>query len=133
MGYRPTGHVIATVLLLIYSLTGPSGYAQGKTSIGGYGDAVFSRNIQSKTSNVDLERFVLFVGHEFSKRISLVSELEMEDAKVSGGEEGGEIAFEQAYVQFRCDTGGNVTHGPATLPLRELRTALDGGVITIFT
>jgi Rieske Fe-S protein len=33
----------------------------------------------------------------------------------------------------RFDTGGRVTHGPAALPLQQLKTSLYRGVITIFT
>ena len=98
---------VSVCLMMIYCLAATNVFAQGvgNTSIGGYGNAVYARDIQSKFSTIDLERFVLFVGHEFSKKVSLVSELEMEDAKVSGGEAGGEIAFEQAYIQFRLDGG----------------------------
>lgn len=70
------------------------------TTIGGYGDVVYQRNFNEKFSHVNLERFVLFTGHKFSKQISFFSELEVEDAKVSGGEEGGEIALEQCYLKF---------------------------------
>jgi hypothetical protein len=71
-----------------------------KTSIGGYGNAFYQRNFNLETSTVNLERFVLFVGHKFNRKISFFSELEVEDAKVEGGEEGGEVALEQAYAKF---------------------------------
>ncbi len=78
-----------------------SGQSQGSsTSIGGYGNAFYQRDFNAKTASMNLERFVLFVGHRFSERISLFSELEVEDAKVEGGEPGGEVALEQAYVKF---------------------------------
>ena len=82
-----------------------------KTTIGGYGNAVYTRQVQTGDAAVDLERLVLFVGHTFSPKISFVSELEMEDAKVTGGEPGGEIAFEQAYVQFALDAGHRIVAG----------------------
>jgi opacity protein-like surface antigen len=69
------------------------------TVIGGYGNILYQHNSDLKTSTIDLERVVLFVGHDFGD-ISLFTELEMEDAKVTGGESGGEIAFEQAYLKF---------------------------------
>ena len=80
------------------------------TVIGGYGDAVYQNNSNAKTSSVDLERVVLFVGHNF-ENVSFFSELEMEDAKVSGGEDGGEIAFEQAYLKFNVDQNHYITAG----------------------
>jgi hypothetical protein len=83
---------------------------QNSTSIGGYGDAFYQRDFNSKTSVIDLERVVLFVGHNFGS-ISFFSELEMENAKVSGGEDGGEIAFEQAYLKFNIDQSHYFTAG----------------------
>jgi len=70
------------------------------TTIGGYGDLFYQRNFDQKTSMGDLERFVLFIGHKFNKNISLFSELEVEDAKVTSGGVAGEIALEQAYIKF---------------------------------
>ena len=81
------------------------------TTIGGYGDIVYQRNFNEKFSHVDLERFVLFTGHKFSKKISFFSELEVEDAKVSGGEEGGEIALEQCYLKFNLDPNNYLVAG----------------------
>jgi hypothetical protein len=80
------------------------------TSIGGYGNALYQRDVNNRLSNIDLERVVLFVGHNFGN-ISFFSELEMEDAKVSGGESGGEIAFEQAYLKFNIDQSHYFTAG----------------------
>jgi hypothetical protein len=80
------------------------------TAIGGYGDAVYQNDGNAKISTVDLERVVLFVGHTY-RDIAFFSELEMEDAKVSGGENGGEIAFEQAYLKFNLDQNHYITAG----------------------
>ena len=74
-----------------------------KTSIGGYGSAFYQNNQNNKTANINLERFVLFIGHKFNKKISLFTELEIEDAKISGGENGGELAIEQCYLKFNID------------------------------
>jgi hypothetical protein len=43
---------------------------------------------------------VLLFGHSFSDRIKFWSEFELEHALVEGGEESGEIALEQAYLDF---------------------------------
>ncbi len=114
---------ITLTIILLFLLSGVKSFAQSTptaedslnrnlssllshTSIGGYGNALYQNNTNLKTSFINLERFVLFVGHQFSKKISFFSELEVEDAKVSGGEEGGEIALEQCYVKFNI----NPTH-----------------------
>ncbi len=70
------------------------------TTIGGYGNAFYQRDFNSEISKINLERLVLFVGHRFNNKISLFSELEVEDAKVAGGEEGGELALEQCYLKM---------------------------------
>ncbi len=48
----------------------------------------------------DFHRFVLLFGHSFSDRIKFWSELELEHALVEGGEASGEVALEQAYLDF---------------------------------
>jgi len=88
-----------------------SGQSSASTILGGYGNAFYQRNFDSRTSTIDLERFVLFVGHEFTPTISLFSELEVEDAKVTGGEEGGEVSIEQAYLKFDLDAHHSVVAG----------------------
>ncbi len=73
------------------------------TTIGGYGNAAYRRDFNEETSTMNLDRFVLFVGHKFNKQISFFSEIEIEDAKVSGGEEGGEVALEQCFLKFNLN------------------------------
>lgn len=72
----------------------------GQTTIGGYGEIHYGYNTQSKDARVNLTRFVMFLSHSFTDNITFKSELEVEDAKVSGGEDGGEVALEQAYLDF---------------------------------
>ena len=51
-----------------------------------------------------LERAVLFVGHQFSSKISFFSELEIENAKVEGGiNNNAEISMEQAFLKFNLN------------------------------
>src|SRR3569833_2039049 len=88
-----------------------NGSSKSATSIGGYGNVFYQRNSTQSTSKIDLERFVLFTGHKFNDKISFFSELEVEDAKVSGGEDGGEVAIEQAYLKFNLDANHYITAG----------------------
>jgi hypothetical protein len=85
--------------------------SKSATTIGGYGNAFYQHNSSLQTSKVDLERFVLFVGHKFNDKISFFSELEVEDAKVTGGEPGGEVAIEQAYLKFNLNANQYITAG----------------------
>lgn len=81
-----------------------NGTVKNKTVISGYGSAFYQRDFNKKEASATLERAVLFVGHKFNDRISLFTELEVENAKVEGGEEGGEIAMEQAFVKFNLNS-----------------------------
>ncbi len=70
----------------------------GSTTVGGYGEMHYN-NLDSK-KEIDLHRVILFLGHRFDERISFFSELEVEHAQVEGGEKSGEVAMEQAYLDF---------------------------------
>lgn len=81
------------------------GDVKNKTIISGYGSAFYQRDFNLKQSRATLERIVLFVGHRFNEKISLFTELELENAVVAGGGEdeesnGGEISMEQAFLKF---------------------------------
>jgi hypothetical protein len=73
------------------------------TYVGGYGNAYYHRDNNLETASMNLERFVLFFGHKFNNKFSFFSELEVEDAKIEGGEEGGEVALEQCFIQYNVD------------------------------
>jgi hypothetical protein len=85
--------------------------SKSATTIGGYGNAFYSGNKTLGTSRIDLERFVLFTGHKFNDQISVFSELEVEDAKVTGGETGGEVSIEQAYLKFNLSANQYLVAG----------------------
>ena len=85
--------------------------SKSSTSIGGYGNAFYQYNSKQKTAKVDLERFVLFLGHKFNDKISFFSETEIEDAKLVGGEAGGEITLEQAYLKFNLNANQYIVAG----------------------
>lgn len=73
---------------------------EASTVISGYGEMSFKRNVAYKSSKASLDRVVLFVGHQFSSRISFFSELEVADARVEGGSILGEIGMEQAFLKY---------------------------------
>lgn len=76
------------------------GAGQAKTVISGYGEVMYQHDFYNKESLVDLKRAVLFVGHKFTSRIALFTELEIEDAKVEPGGPTGEVSMEQVYLKF---------------------------------
>ncbi len=71
------------------------------TSIGGYGELHYQGGAKDQ---IDLHRFVLFVGHEFTDKVRFFSELELEHA-IAGAGKVGEIELEQAYIE--ADLGQN--------------------------
>ncbi len=83
--------------------------ATNKTVISGYGSAFYQRDFNQKQSTITLDRLVLFVGHSFNEKISLFTELEVENAIVagSGSDEPtsgkGSVAMEQAFLKFNLN------------------------------
>ena len=77
---------------------------QETTSIGGYGELHYNEPDGAARGTLDLHRFVFYLGHTFNDRISFKSEVEIEHTKIeatgSGGAEGGEVAVEQAYLDW---------------------------------
>ncbi len=85
------------------------GNTKSKTFISGYGSAFFQRDFNEKKSSMNLDRVIVFVGHQFNSKISFFSELEVEDAKVDA--DGGELALEQAYLKFNLNSTNYFTAG----------------------
>jgi hypothetical protein len=85
-----------------------------RTAIGGYGEFVYNnyRDDASK-DQADLKRFVLFFGHRFNDRIRLYSELEVEHAFAKDGKDPaqGEVAMEQAYIEYALAERTNLRTG----------------------
>ena len=73
--------------------------------IGGYGELHYNLRRHGEgedaSSVLDLHRMVLFVGHQFSRGFSFHLELEVEHAFVAGEDSPGEVALEQAFVDWR--------------------------------
>lgn len=76
---------------------------QSRTKIGGYGELHYNHlnadDSARDLEQIDLHRFVLFFGHEFSNKINFFSELEVEHSLAGDGAPG-EVELEQVYVDF---------------------------------
>jgi len=70
------------------------------TVLSGYGQLKVAYDFRTKTAEANLTRNVLFLGHRFSNTVYFFSELELEDAKVTGGKPSGEISMEQLFLKF---------------------------------
>lgn len=86
--------------------------SDNKTVLSGYGEAVYSQNFTQQTATASLRRAVLFVGHRFSDKISLFTELEVENALVAGDiASSGEAAMEQAFLKFDLSSNTYINAG----------------------
>lgn len=99
-----------------------------KTTIGGYGELHHNRleghGGASDVDKMDFHRFVLFFNHQFSDRLRLVSELELEHALVKDiGDSGtadngpGEIELEQAYIEYDINDKVSASAGLFLIPV----------------
>lgn len=92
-----------------------------KTTIGGYGEIKYHHETTTalngqKTREIDISRFVLFVGHEFSDKIHLVSELEVEHA-IAASNQRGAVELEQLYIDFELSPGSHLKAGMVLMPI----------------
>ena len=98
------------------SAYGTHSVASGKTTLGGYGEVVLNNyRDPSVKDEADLKRFVIFLGHKFNDRLRLMSELEVEHAKAD--KDGGEVAMEQAYLEYGVSEKMNARAGMMLMPL----------------
>ena len=102
-----------------------------RTSLGGYGEIHWSNSAtpvdtkvtRSSTSSpaneVDIHRYVLFIGHEFNEYLNFASEVEIEHAFVKDGN--GELEMEQAYLEQNLSYLGIddtfIKYGTVLMPL----------------
>lgn len=84
------------------------------TYISGYGEALYTADLQTEVSTADLRRNILFIGHRFNDKIQFFSEMELEHAAVSSEGEnriGGELAMEQLFLKFNLNKNNYITTG----------------------
>lgn len=95
--------VVPRVILLLSALflTSLTQAQEEQTTLGGYGELHYNEPDGASRGQLDFHRFVLFIGHTFNNQLSFKSELELEHTKLeAGSSDGGEIALEQAYLDW---------------------------------
>ncbi len=103
-----------SVLNIQDSTTGSS--TLDKISIGGYGKMDYINYADQDGKNkLDIYRFIMYLGYQFSDDIKLISELEWEH----GGREktGGYGIVEQAYLDFKLNDIANLKLGHMLVPI----------------
>jgi len=86
--------------------------ASGKTTVGGYTELHYNGG---KADEVDLHRFVVFLGHEFNDNIRFFSELEVEHS-IAGDGQVGAVEMEQAYMEMDLNDNHKVSTGLLLVP-----------------
>ncbi len=89
-----------------------------QTTVGGYGELHYNEPDGSARGQLDFHRFVLFLSHTFSDRVSFQSEIEIEHTRIEAGEDdGGELALEQAYIDWRFADVSGLRAGIVLIPM----------------
>lgn len=95
--------------------TSPNG--ETRLPVAGYMDFHVNRD-SGEPFRPDFHRFVLLFGHSFSDRIKFWSELELEHSLLEPSEgTGGEVALEQAYLDFLIKPYFNLRAGMVLSPV----------------
>ena len=84
-----------------------------KTHLGGYGELHYNAG---DADQIDLHRLVLGIGHDFTDDLRFESEIEFEHALIGDGEPG-EVAVEQAYVEYDITDSQRVKGGMVLVPV----------------
>lgn len=94
------------------------------TSFGGYGELHLNKLKNRKAGGtskdeLDLHRFVLFMGHQFDETTRFFSELEVEHglAKDTAAGSSGVVAVEQMYLDFSVSDAMSVKAGLMVIPV----------------
>ena len=86
---------------------------KGKTTVGGYGELHYANTDSGK--EMDMHRFIIYLGHEFNDKIRFFSETEIEHAQAD--KNGGEVAIEQAYLEFDVSDEAAIRAGILLVPV----------------
>lgn len=90
-----------------------------KTSIGGYGEVLYNNgtgktDTDDKARQIDVQRFILYMGHEFTDDVRFFSELEIEHSNTG---DSGKVELEQAYIEWDYAENHSVLGGMFLAPL----------------
>lgn len=123
MNFLVHKRLIPACLFMLCSAAGveagqPVEIREGVPTLSGYMEMHLNKE-QDLPTAADLHRFVLMVGHSFSERLKFWSEVEVEHAfvEVEGGEETGEVAIEQAFIDLMVNRRFNVRAGIVLVPV----------------
>lgn len=89
-----------------------------RTSVGAYGEMLYNDQTGSASSKeLDIQRFVVFLSHEFNANLRFFSELEIEHSLIEGGDSPGAVELEQAYLEWDYARDHSVLAGMYLAPI----------------
>jgi hypothetical protein len=110
--------VVALLAALCFASPLMAQDSASRFTLGGYGEIHYHNPTGAKTpGQVDVKRFVLYVGYGFSDKITLHSEVEIEDAKLEAGDPAGEVSVEQVYLDYRTSSAFTLRTGLVLTPV----------------
>lgn len=113
---RSVSWLLVLMVLLLFSTL--HAQPESKTTIGGYGELHYNEPDGSRRGMLDFHRFIIYLTHTFNDKISFRSELELEHTKIEAGDpDGGEVALEQAYLDYAISTSFGVRAGILLAPI----------------
>ncbi|HAJ74963.1 MAG TPA: porin, partial [Gammaproteobacteria bacterium] len=100
------------------SSTGRGSWAD-RTTIGAYGEMLYNDETSSSSSReLDIQRFVIFLNHQFSDTLRFNSELEVEHSFISDDARApGAVELEQAYLEWDYARNHSVLAGMHLVPI----------------
>ncbi|HEX7917940.1 MAG TPA: porin [Gemmatimonadales bacterium] len=104
------------LLLALFGVTSLGAQAPSTTTVGGYGEIHFT-DPSNGTPSADVSRVVLYLAHTFDERLSFRSELEVEHARLEAGGSEGEVALEQAFLDYRFSDRFTLRSGLILIPI----------------
>jgi len=118
---RETAEAVAATADAVEQVGGGAGW-HNRTTVGGYGELHYNNldannpSIGSDKNEMDLHRFVIFLGHEFNEDMRFFSELEVEHS-IAGEGKVGEVEVEQMYIDFDINDQLTARGGLFMLPI----------------
>ena len=96
------------------------GYGKNRTHVGGYAEVHYN-NLENQLNGkdideIDIHRFVLFISHQYSEKVTFYSEFEIEHG-VAGEGQNGEVEIEQAYIDWQYAPEHSVQAGIILMPV----------------
>ena len=90
-----------------------------RTSLGAYGEMLYNDQTSSSSSKeLDIQRFVIFLNHQFNDSLRFNSELEIEHSFISDDARSpGAIELEQAYLEWDYSRNHSVLAGMHLVPI----------------